>query len=429
MNKDKIRVAALAALLLVAAIALGIALQNLFTGESGWTRIEVTPGTGLNCSDEVALMYEIDENQAIAERKQLSLLYTRAAEELYWIFNSRYEPGETEAGSVSEEASGEAEAGSVSEEASGMAEAGSVSEKTPRAAEAGAARNLAPEGNGLAVVNHHINEEVTVDPRLYHAFEIMAEYDLRYLYLAPLYAEHEMLVHSQSDAEAALVDPEISEEAAAYRQGVLSFIQDPEAISLLLLGEQRVKLSVSEAYQKFARENGIDAYLDFYWLKNAFIVDAMSEVFREAGFTRGTVESIDGYVSCLGELGEECTMKLHTREGREVRPVDSVSVGGPVQMVSLRDFPLAETEDSRYYVMESGQIRCPYLDPADGRGKAALPELILYSEEETCARLLLIAVPGYIREELDEDLMRTLAEKGITSSWYGNNGKTSGFPG
>ena len=111
---------------------------------------------------------------------------------------------------------------------------------------------------------------LTVDPVLYDALKKVSDANCREIYLGPLYASLENLCASNDDAAAAQFDPNRNDAAAEETAAVAAFTQNPDDISLELSGENQVCLHVSDAYQAYAAEMGYTAYLDFFWMKNAF---------------------------------------------------------------------------------------------------------------------------------------------------------------
>lgn len=59
-------------------------------------------------------------------------------------------------------------------------------------------------------------------------------------------------------------DPYQNEEIAAYFAEISAFAQDEHAVQIELLGENRIKLFVSEEYLAYASEEGISDFIDFY---------------------------------------------------------------------------------------------------------------------------------------------------------------------
>ena len=60
-------------------------------------------------------------------------------------------------------------------------------------------------------------------------------------------------------------------------------------------GENQVCLHVSDAYQAYAAEMGYTAYLDFFWMKNAFLIDYLADTIRGEGYQLGIISSKDGF--------------------------------------------------------------------------------------------------------------------------------------
>lgn len=79
----------------------------------------------------------------------------------------------------------------------------------------------------------------------------------------------------------------------------------------------------------------------------------------------------------------------------------------------MRDYPLGDADAGNYYVFEDGTVRFPYIDPADGYCKSAIPELAAVSTEMGCAELVLKLAPLYIADALDQAGLQALAREGI----------------
>ena len=75
------------------------------------------------------------------------------------------------------------------------------------------------------------------------------------------------LFQCKEDYETASFDPEQNEVLREEFAVIADFAADPEAVDLKLLGENQVRLEVSEEYQNWMAENGYETYLDFYWMK------------------------------------------------------------------------------------------------------------------------------------------------------------------
>ena len=68
--------------------------------------------------------------------------------------------------------------------------------------------DLREEGlKNVRYLNDHVNEAVTVEPALYKALSLLVKYVSLYAYLAPAYAEYDRVFLAESDAEAARYHP------------------------------------------------------------------------------------------------------------------------------------------------------------------------------------------------------------------------------
>ena len=125
---------------------------------------------------------------------------------------------------------------------------------------------------------------------------------------------------SNDDAAAAQFDPEKDDDAAEEAAAVAAFAQNPDDISMEFPGENQVCLHVSDAYQAYAAEMGYTAYLDFFWMKNAFLIDYLADMIRGKGYQLGIISSKDGFVRCLDETGEkEYQYPLYHLSGNEIQ--------------------------------------------------------------------------------------------------------------
>ena len=272
----------------------------------------------------------------------------------------------------------------------------------------------------LYTINHHPGEVLTVEPVLYEAFQLLEEYGRRELYLGPVYVQYNNLFYCQGDEQTLEFDPFVSQEAAAYYQEVASFAQDPDSVRLELLGENQVRLVLSEDYARYAEEQGITDFLDFYWMRNAFIIDYAADILAEQGFTRGMLSSYDGFTRNLDQRGTGYAYNLFDRQGQVIYPAGTLQYSQPVSMVFLRDFPMNSLDTMHYYELESGEIRFPYVDVRDGLCRASLHNLVGYSYEESCARVLMTLMPVYIADSFDGTSLQEGAEKGIYSIYFEN---------
>lgn len=347
--------------------------MNFLRGDSGWREISVKAGSELNCSEDFTLKYNVGAGGVSAggEAKALSLIYTDAAVKGYRLFN--------------------------------------IDESFD-------------DVTNLYDINQHPNEVMPVDPVLYDALKKVSDANCREIYLGPLYASLENLCMSNDDAVAAQFDPEKDDDAAEEAAAVAAFAQNPDDISMEFLGENQVCLHVSDAYQAYAAEMGYTAYLDFFWMKNAFLIDYLADTIRGEGYQLGIISSKDGFVRCLDETGEkEYQYPLYHLSGNEIQSHGTMTYEGPKSIVFFHAYQAGSPDTYRYYQYQDGTMRTPYLSVSDGKDHTAASELIVYSGEYGCADTLLAAFFDYQAESLSGESLKTLASQKIYSVWFENN--------
>ncbi|MCD8326396.1 MAG: hypothetical protein LUC90_06860, partial [Lachnospiraceae bacterium] len=262
--------------------------------------------------------------------------------------------------------------------------------------------------NNIYYINRHVNEDIVVEPVLYEAFEQMGD-QISYLYLGPLYAEYYAVFASNDDREAAVYDPEMNGEQEEYFEEICSFIANGD-IELVLLGNDTIRLEISEEYEAFAAEYGITSYLDFFWMKNAFIVDYVAEQLIAGGYTNGQISSVDGYVRCLDEREVTYGINLMDLQEGQILQAATFPYEGAVSIVMMKNFPVYSTDDVSYYTYENGEIRYSYLSLETGHCTSALSGLMCYSAEAGCAEIMLEMMPVYIAAEFDAERLAVLSQ-------------------
>lgn len=351
-------------LLVVAAVAIVIGLMSALKIPAGWQTVEAS-STKMNCSHDFVLHYELGAGgqSASAESKVLELLYGKASETAWLLFYN--------------------EAG-----VSGL--------------------------NGLYALNQHPNTEIQVDRALYTALAQLQENGTRALYLAPVYAAYDRVFHSADELIAEDNDPTQNGEIREYVAKLASFANDPETIQLELRSDHRVLLRVSEAYLTFARENELTYFLDFGWLRNAFVIDYMAQQLLENGFTNGYFSSVDGFTRNLDQRDTAYTFNLFDKG--EVAAV--MEYRGAASIAFLRSYPMYQEDAVRYYTFADGRVVTALIDPADGQSKVAADQLVSYSTKMGCAELALSMLPVYVTEDFSEELLNELTEKSVYSVWF-----------
>lgn len=361
----KLRIVLVVLFIVIALAAFAVGIIFYLSTDAGWRQVEAS-ASDTNCSSEFVFFYEIQEGglNGTSEYRAVASRYGEATVNAYRIFNEQ-------------------------EQFEGA--------------------------YNLAYVNAHINEEVQVDGALYSAFELLESYGSRILYLAPAYSYYYNIFYAFSELDAALFDPYRNEEAAEYIAQIAAFANDGESIDIELLGDNTVRLNVSEEYEEFAEENEIDIFLDFFMLKNAFIIDYISDYMVEGGFTEGILSSFDGYTRNIGGQ-QSYNIDVFDKSDEYVYVAGSVSGVGPVSAVRFRNYTTGSSDYGYKYAFSDGFVATNYVDAADGLYKSCINDLISYSSDMSCAELMLNVLPVYVAQSFEKSAIAQLrTEKSIYS--------------
>ena len=347
--------------LIVVLLALGVtliatAITQILVTPPGWETIKVDGNADESCAGDFVFLYLLGDGEQASnlEQRDVTRVYSEAAKEAFQIFHEE---------------------------------------------------RLFDGVQNVAYLNQHPNEEVEIPAVLYDAFVLLEKHENRGLYLAPIYREYVGMFLSDQDWYAKEYDPDQSEEQDTYFAEVLAFTTDVNAVKLELLGNNRVKLSVSEAYLQYAASKEITGFIDFYWMKNAFVADYLAQKLTDAGYTKGTISSFDGFSRNLDASDRSYQLNIFDRVGKEIYQAGALNYSGALSMVSLRNYPMSELAVQQYYQWEDGSYTSCHIDPADGRNKTAINDLTGYSRTLGCSEILMQLYPVYVAEELNMDVL------------------------
>ena len=349
----------------IAVIAFASAIGGAMKVDHGWREIEADAAAGMNCSQDFQFQYYLGGSgvNAAAELKAITNLYTQATQTAYHAFDAHALGGET---------------------------------------------------NNLFYLNRNMNTPVQVDPVLYQAFETVERLGSRYVFMAPAFAEYHSLFSCSEDWETEGFDSYQNEDIRAYVAQVAAFARNPEDIRIELMGNNTLQLTVSGAYLAFIEENGIGNVVDFYWMRDAFIIDYLAQVMEDNGYNRGAISSYNGFVRCLSADVLGYSYHLYDLlEQSTVYKAARLNYAGGTSLVHLHSFPLNKQKEIYFYQFDDGTVRTPHVDMADGLSKAALPSLIGTARGGSCAEMLLKLLPFYAADALDASGLHGLTEQGI----------------
>ena len=356
-------------ILIVVLLALGVtliatAVSQFLTTEPGWETIKAGGTPNETCAGDFVFLYLLgDGDQAPnVENREVTRLYSQATKEAFQIFHEE---------------------------------------------------KLFDGVHNVAYLNQHPNEEVEIPSVLYEAFAMLQKYENKALYLAPIYREYVGMVLSGQDWVAKEYDPDQSQEQAAYFTELLAYTTDENAVKLELLGNNRVKLLVSQEYLQYAAGKEITTFIDFYWMKNAFIVDYLAQQITSAGYTKGTISSFDGFIRNLDTSGRSYQLNIFDRVDNEIFQAGTMGYTSVQSLVTLRNYPMSELAVQLYYQWQDGSYTSCHIDPTDGRSKSSINDLTGYSRSLSCREVLMQLYPVYVAETLDETALQALSGKGI----------------
>ncbi len=366
----KLRFVLVILLALIGATGIGFGVSSLFGTDSGWQEIEAK-SQELNCSDDFIFLYYLGDSgtSASAENRALTLAYSEAVGEAYRLFTN----------------------------------------------------DVDFDGvYNVRYINQHPNQEIQVEEALYQAFSKLEKYGDRHLYLAPVYMQYDDIFSSNDDTEAMYYDPYRNGEVAAEYADIAAYARDSASVNLDLLGDNKVRLTVSAEYLSYAEENAITSFIDFFWMKNAFIADYLAEAMIAEGYTHGCLSSYDGFIRNLDDSSFKYSVNLYDRQDGTVYPAALLNYAGPMSMVYLRNYGINSRDKENYYELQDGSIRTPYLDMNDGLCKSSRSDLLCYGEQVDCADVLLQMAPIYIADSFQAEQVALLKNVGIFTVYCDN---------
>ena len=368
LSEEKIglRFVIVAILIIIAVVSFTYGIRAFLTVNKGWTEIKTNSSADTNIGNEFVFMYNLGSGDmsATAENKILVSLYSDVMVDAYELFHTNEEFEHV---------------------------------------------------NNVCYINQHPNEEIVVDTMLYQAFSLLHEYKDRNIYLAPVVTIYNDIFYCEDDAQTLDYDPYLNTEIAVYYTKIAEYAKDENTINIQLLGNNKIKLLVSDDYLDYCEENDITDFIDFSWMKNAFVVDYLAKILSDKGFTHGTISSYDGFSRNLDDGGTEFSHNIFDTLNGDFCKVATMQYAGVKTIVNMRKFPINALDAYRYYSYDNGDVRNLYLDIEDGMCKSVVNSLYAYATDYGCAEIMLQLSPIYIADQFSEDSLSALSKKGIFS--------------
>lgn len=334
----------------VAAAAFGFFVNTLVSGDPGWQEITASH-TETGITAQFSLNYYVggSDRSPSAEKKQVASVYGESANEAYRILS-----------------------------------------------------NEAFEGyHNVKYLNEHPNEAVTVEPLLYAALEKTVQSGNRYPYLAPLFSLYDNLLGAEGDEIAVQLDPAFNADTGKFVSDTAAFAAEEASVQMELLGDNTVRLKVSDDYRKFLRDNEEETIFDFGVLRNSFILDAIADALTKEGLTAGILTSMDGYTRTLSE--GSYSLNIYTQVDGSVKHSAVASYEQAMALTTFRAFPLTAQEEARFYTYEDGTKLVPYLKGDGSLGTSA--DFLTVFARGSCADTALAALTVFTADALDESVL------------------------
>ena len=328
-------------------------MQLLSSGD-GWNEITTNSQAEINCGEQFIFEYCLGQSgvSATAEAKALKMIYTEACTEAYNYFNIDESFLET--------------------------------------------KNYV----NVRDINDHPNEELTVPDALYQAFSLLKESGNRLIYLGPVYSYYENIFSAPSLEDTIEFDPLKNPEIAAYYKEIADFAGSPAMIDIVLLGDNKICLKVSEEYLSYAKKEGITDFIDFNWMKNAFITDYLADTMIKNGYSYGSISSFDGFSRCLDDHADRSyQFNLYDLFKNTVYHAATLSYSGRYAISYLRSYPMNAQDRFHYLEMEDGSFRQIYLSVKDGKPSCQMDNLVSLKKDGSCAEVLLSQIPLFMEGE------------------------------
>ncbi len=345
---------------IIAIIAITYGVVSMNSTDDGWRNVEVSSKLDGSCIPEIAFQYNLGASGVAAgvEYRELSKVYTEAADNATKFFNNRYYV----------------------------------------------------DTSNLRTLNDSPNSDVAVAQELYDALKLLSDSGRREMFYAPYYDEYTSLFLCVDENEAYNFDPKRNPEVEQYINSLSAYVGDENHVSLTFGENNTLRLNVSDEYLAFAEDYGITSYVDLYWMKNAFVVDYIAKKLTENGFYFGSLSTFDGYVRNLDKgSGYIYGFNLYDKVGDTVNPAAIMSYSGQISVVNYRSYPMTDLDAPYYSEDADGNTLSKYIGE-NGYPTSATGSLVMFSREKSCAEILVRTMEYYLADTLDTTEVENIPE-------------------
>ncbi len=323
-------------------------IVNLSTKDKGWTRIELSKN---RLNDSYYFYYNLGD-EPTKEYKELTNLYKAHLEKAYILFDAE-------------------------EEFEGV--------------------------NNVYYINNNPNKEITVDSLLYNSIKEVMDSGSNTIFMGGIVSYYDAVILG-SASNATYYDIKTNDVMKERANKYISYINDTNHFEFKLLGDNKVKLYESEEFMKFLSDYEVDV-LNFSYLKNAFILDYLDQVFSSKLYKSGYIYSLDGYLLNLGSH-IEYTFDVLDETDSKVSKIASLKYAEKRNIVTFKNTITSSADLNYIKVLNDNTRRTYYIDNTDGISKEGVRYLTGYSSTNSLSKIALEMEKAYIADTFDSSLLK-----------------------
>lgn len=244
-----------------------------------------------------------------------------------------------------------------------------------------------PSYKGIGAINAHPNESVYINEYVYNilqeAYTRSSVENNFSIFANPLYAFW-YRQFSLTKEEQIANDPINSEITRNFQANLASFTNSRSHIDLVFLGNNQVKLNVSNDYLNFYKDNELTApFISLGQLKNTYILNYVSEYILSQDYQKGFIITVEGDAVIFPQatVNEYSFYSIVDKKGTYVA---SIKPGVPSYACCHRRFQLNTSEYPSYYVFEKDgttYYRSLYIDISSGLSSNTYLSINIYGND------------------------------------------------
>lgn len=323
-------------------------IVNLSTKDKGWTRIELSRN---RLNDSYYFYYNLGD-EPTKEYKELTNLYKAHLEKAYILFDAEEEFEDV---------------------------------------------------NNVYYINNNPNKEITVDSLLYNSIKEVMDSGSNTIFMGGIVSYYDAIILG-SASNATYYDIKTNDVMKERANKYISYINDTNHFEFKLLGDNKVKLYESEEFMKFLSDYEVDV-LNFSYLKNAFILDYLDQVFSSKLYKSGYIYSLDGYLLNLGSH-IEYTFDVLDETDSKVSKIASLKYAEKRNIVTFKNTITSSADLNYIKVLNDNTRRTYYIDNTDGISKEGVRYLTGYSSTNSLSKIALEMEKAYIADTFDSSLLK-----------------------